>query len=602
MVRHLRSSPLPNRGWLPSVVDTNNFGWPEQPRSVEKTPAASQQWAIPFPTGITFWLLSLAGLVLPLIRINSRPAGDYNWEAYTVAGLLDFGRRPSTSILSINGGLMTDSGHSAVTVGPMWLTTTLFGTTFGSMRVAAVLLAGFAIPLVWLLGRELASDAVGLGAAILVGTSQVYLLYERTATNVGLSLTPALIGFLLLWRLVRPNGGRWWIPLVLFQVGLVADGYFYSPIRFLWPIACVLFLVESILRSGDRLRFLTCFLATIAILPLAIGLMMDGHRIQAVEAVENYYYGRGEQVFTFSNNPAEFVPFLHPASDSEREQLATESNGALTRRLIRINAKALGNLLVDRQTRPAITDYWNPHGRLYTVWLVPLFILAQVIFLWRFFRDPRARYLLALFWGFSLPLLLTSNVHIGRLIFVVPVLGVSCVLAGDIGVRWIGRRLLKARAAGFQLVLPLVVCLVIGIVGAVASLQDWFGTAFEPERAEVVAAKASRIMNAKPSVQLAYVFGDDSGWEIEHLRISVLEIDMAGSVRFIDVVDGESFGSGPVPLLFHGMLDRLKDPATVPGYCTNLYLLEPDAADSFRRITNPSAQAVCGRPLDYQVV
>ncbi len=90
------------------------------------------------------------------------------------------------------------------------------------MRFPIVLISALAVPLTWLFGRRLYSDAVGITAALLVLTSQVFLLYGRTGTVVGMSIGPALIGYLLLWMCVRrerPSDGSGW--LLLFQV--VAD-------------------------------------------------------------------------------------------------------------------------------------------------------------------------------------------------------------------------------------------------------------------------------------------------------------------------------------------------------------------------------------------
>src|ERR671914_2475760 len=75
--------------------------------------------ALPFWT--TFSLLYLFGAGLLAWRLGSRPESDYNWESYTLRGLIDFVHQPTWDVLRLNEGLMTDSGRSAVVVGPAWV-------------------------------------------------------------------------------------------------------------------------------------------------------------------------------------------------------------------------------------------------------------------------------------------------------------------------------------------------------------------------------------------------------------------------------------------------------------------------------------------------
>ncbi len=171
---------------------------------------------------------------------------------------------------------MTTSGESAVVVGPAWLGMTVFGNTWLGLRLPIIAIAALSTPLTWVLGRKLYSDALGLTAAALVATSQVFLLYGRTATMVGMSITPALIGFILLWLTIRPGDRRWMIWLVLLQVSLIANSYFYSPIRFLWLIALALLAVECVFRRGERTRFAISFAVTAFVIPIAIMLLRPG--------------------------------------------------------------------------------------------------------------------------------------------------------------------------------------------------------------------------------------------------------------------------------------------------------------------------------------
>ncbi|MDQ2684161.1 MAG: hypothetical protein M3Y37_11625, partial [Chloroflexota bacterium] len=148
---------------------------------------------------LVFNVLFAGALALLAWRLGSRPDFAYNWEAYTLRGFFDFVHQPTDDVLTLRDGLMTDSGRSIAVIGPAWIGETLLGTSWLALRLPIALIAALAVPLTWLFGRLLYSDAVGLCGAALVATSPVFLLYGRTATLVGMSLAPALIGFIVLW-------------------------------------------------------------------------------------------------------------------------------------------------------------------------------------------------------------------------------------------------------------------------------------------------------------------------------------------------------------------------------------------------------------------
>jgi hypothetical protein len=96
-----------------------------------------------------------------------------------------------------------------------------------------------------------------------------------------------------------------------------------------------------------------------------------------------------------------------------------------------------------------------------------------------------------------------------------------------------------------------------------------------------------------------YVFGDDGGYEIEGLRIAELEMLMSGYLRFVNLKSGVTHGNGPIPILYGAILPKLGEPDQIPGYCTNLYLVEPEGLQTFIETTDPVATATCGQPLIY---
>jgi len=555
----------------------------------------------PLPLAPTFALLYLAAVAMLAWRIGSRPDFSYNWETYTLRDLFTFVAHPSRDVLQMNDGLMTDSGRTATVVGPAWLGFKIFGQSWFGLRFPIVLISALAVPLTWVFGRRLYSEAVGITAALLVLTSQVFLLYGRTGTVVGMSIGPALIGYLLLWMCVRPSDRRWIGWLLLFQVSLILNSYVYSPIRFLWPIAVVLFAVEFLLRGGQRNRFLVSLIVTLAVLPLALSVLRPGPIESPVAAVEAYYKGRGEQIFQMAGTPSGVTPFLRNLTPEQQEQIAEESTNQQIRRLVRQNANDLFALLIDRDTRPAVTDFWNPHGRLYPRVLVPFFLVGMLSLLILFFFDPRARLMLALFWGYSLPMILTTQVHIGRLVFIVPLLAIICALPIGLIVRWLADRQPQHFRPAFHHWAAIAIGLMIAVVGTAPSMADW-ETPFPMQRMPLVADRIVELTRTPPTQQLVYVFGNLGGYEIETLRVAELRMELPGYLRFEDLTTGEISGTGPIPLIYGAVIPLLNQPDAIPGYCANLYLVEPNVLDQFHEASDATAQKACGQPLRFDVL
>ncbi len=351
-------------------------------------------------------LLYLGAALLLLVDLGGYPAAAYNWEVYSARGIWEFLAAPTLAYFAPTDGLMTDSGHTPLVVLPVVLSWRLAGANLLGLRLPIALLAALAVPLCWLVGRRLmGSWPAALGAALLA-LSTAFVVYGRTATIVGLSLIPALMTIWLLARaLEQPTATR----IALLQLALIGNDWAYAPIRFLWPIAGAAFVCEFVLRRGLRRHFALAALVTALVLPLFLyGVAIwtthatgDVARPQPAAVLRAYYNGRGEQVF---------------AEDSGLYDLA-----AITP-VVAHNAGDLLALFFDRDTRPALLDYWNPHGRLQPVLLVPFVLLGVGWMIVRARRASGARLLLIALVGFTLPILLTSNVHIGRLIYALPLL------------------------------------------------------------------------------------------------------------------------------------------------------------------------------------
>jgi hypothetical protein len=73
-------------------------------------------------------------------------------------------------------------------------------------------------------------------------------------------------------------------------------------------------------------------------------------------------------------------------------------------------------------------------------------------------------------------------------------------------------------------------------------------------------------------------------------------------LRFMDLTSNEQRGNGPIPLLYGAMLTRVGTPSEIPGYCTNIYLVEPDAVERFHAESDEVARSTCSRPLTISVL
>ena len=108
-------------------------------------------------------------------------------------------------------------------------------------------------------------------------------------------------------------------------------------------------------------------------------------------------------------------------------------------RLIRQNSKNLGNLLIDRHTRPAITDFWNPTGG-FTEGAGPIsdcgLDLARSSLLSRSQGTVAASPVFGIQPAHDPD---DPGAH-GRLIYIVPLIGIICALPVGLIARWLARR------------------------------------------------------------------------------------------------------------------------------------------------------------------
>ena len=267
---------------------------------------------------------------------------------------------------------------------------------------------------------------------------------------------------------------------------LVLGAYGYAPVRFLWPICVGILLLEAFLRWRDRPQRLRLFASALVLVVAMAGFItaLDfEHKHDPFVSVGYYYSGRGEQIANLIVNADTYNHMVGEAT-LPLNAAAAVSPAELAWNLLAKNMGDMTNLFLDRDTSPAPIDYWNPHGRLMPWWMLPLLLigLGRAVWLGRRRAGYRWRTLVLVFLGFTLPLLLTSQVHIGRLIFAVPLICLLAVLGvvtlTDFVARLIPRLLRRTPATdtarsegGVAFSLTCMALLAVGI--ALSTLQDY---------------------------------------------------------------------------------------------------------------------------------
>jgi 4-amino-4-deoxy-L-arabinose transferase-like glycosyltransferase len=562
--------------------------------------------AFAIPAGL--YVLTLAIL---LWQIGGHPGYVYNWEQYTSRDMLAFWANPSLDIFRPTDGLMTDSGTSPFIVLPLWLAFKVGGVGLTALRVPIALIAGLAVPLLWFVGRRLAGTPAATLAALFMALTPSYILYARTATLVGLSVTFALATTLLLWRVLQ-RPGSWW-GLVGLQALLCVNTYGYAPLRFFWPLSLALLAWELLWRRRDWRWFAPALLVTALVLPAMVIATRPAVRNatpqsrQPLKALELYYNAGGEQINNMNRRVDNYEPFLRDTTVRGEDGSVQASKLELARRLVAQNAADFANLLLDRGTTPALHDYWKPEGRLYTILLVPFFLLGLARVAWRCWRHLSDRVLLALFLGFGLPMLLTSRVHIGRLLFFLPFLLLIAALGATVVASWLARGLTAlARRAQPRCdpapihraaLVALSAMLVLGV--ARSAWRDYTVEPMPRKEARIVASLADLVpvVSARGGA-LVLVLDDGLSREIEELAAGEYQVTLYDQYQFIDLqtTGGPLSPSAGPPTLYYGNpmahLDRL---LALPNACMNLYYVAPPLAEQFAS-TAARLQASCGIP------
>jgi 4-amino-4-deoxy-L-arabinose transferase-like glycosyltransferase len=571
--------------------------------------------------------IGLYGLavVLLLVGLASHPGYTFNWENNTLQGLFPFVEQPSLTPFHVFQGLMTDGGSSPWVVLPAWVGFGVGGASLLTLRLPVALVAALAVPLLYILGRKLfgrlpdglrrLKEPVSVLAALLLALSPVYLLYSRTATAVGVSLVPALLTILALLRVLeRPD--LWWRVGALLGT-LVLGAYGYAPVRFLWPMCVGLLVLEAFVRWKDRAQRLRLFASALVLVLVMAGIItaLDfDHEHDPIISVGYYYAGRGEQIANLIVNADTYNHALGNTLVPVGEA-SSVSPGELAWNLIVKNAGDMANLFLDRDTTPAPVDYWNPHGRLMPWWMLPLLLvgLGWAAWLGRRRTGYRWRALVLLLLGFTLPLLLTSQVHIGRLIFAVPLIcllvALGVVTTADYALRVASYLVRRSRVAGLgssrRGLAFCLVCMAVLVGGvAVSTWRDYSVDMASTYEMEVTRLLMTQVDAAKArDGGVALVTNGMKMLTLEEINSNQYRLALRSLYRYYNIATGDvdprySFSDTRPPLYIGGLLDKLAKPDSVPGYCKNIYYVTPDLLPQFKELIAEHS-AECPAPIEY---
>jgi hypothetical protein len=583
---------------------------------------------------VALYLLA-AGLLL--FDLNRHPNFTYNWENNTLRGLYPFVEQPSLAPFKLLEGLMTDSGQSPWVVLPAWAGFGLGGPSLLWLRVPVALISAMAVPLLYFVGRRTKDDRrwtiddgrrsftfvlrpssfVPVVSALLLALSPVYLLYGRTATVVGVSLVPALLTVLALMGVLR-RPDLWW-RLVALLGTLVLGAYGYAPLRFLWPMCVGLLLLEAFLSRKERARrrrLVASAALLVVAMPAFITALDFDHGHDLVASVGHYYAGRGEHIASLIANAEEYERLVGADGQKIAPPVENMAWGLLAK-----NVADMANLFLDRGTAPALTDFWNPHGRLIPWWLMPLLAVGLLVAGWRGLRreEYRWRVLVLVFLGFTVPMLLTSQVHIGRLIFAVPFICLFAALGlgtiADCGLRIAdffarrreGRTSQPDRLPSTVYRLPSTVPAVV-LVAAVAwsTWKDY--TIVVPPTYEAVVTRILRARVGEVATRgggLALVTGTDERLTLEEIDSQQYRLMLRDFYHFYNLATGDvdvrRLGDTRPALYIGGLMDRLKEPEKVPQYCENVYYVAPDLVGKFEELIERHIE-MCPEPVLYKTL
>lgn len=343
--------------------------------------------------------------VLLFVKLNTYPKTLYNWENYSLASILQYQFNDKTATLQkylgATDGLMTDSGDTLATGLPVYLITSHFGYDLGWMRIWSASLTLLGIISFYLLIDKIFGYKISFLATFFFGTSQAFLLYGRTATNVGPTLLMEILAVSTIYYLLeKPDSLKLFITSIIL---ILVSYYFYAPIRFFTPILLLLIGRFMWLKLAVLVNKHQPLIATKSKRDLlAIGLIGVFGLIIAFHfkaQILHYYFARGEHLFANVLN----------------QPLTQTINQDMIITIIK-NSWFYLTMLFSLEARPVIIDFGNYYGQMINRFLVPFFIIGFTSTVIKVIKKNfKFSLLLGWFLLTGLPIIFTSNVHIGRL-------------------------------------------------------------------------------------------------------------------------------------------------------------------------------------------
>lgn len=401
---------------------------------------------------LVVWAL-IAVVLLPAFW--KTPDSLYNWEEYTVGGLLgtyrgeyrpDGGEVPYGMIyapwklleLSIpfNQGLMTDSYRVLLGGTPAAAAMRMFGVSLFSLRIYSVCMSLVAVVLfVWLV-RSLSPDRRVLASicGIVLAGAPVFLVYGRTGTDVGPTLTWAILILVLIARVFW--GKRRLMDALALGAAIGLSAYFYAVIR-LQVLALLFWLFAMLIMR----RFRPGLLRGLALVGgLILVLLPQLSKIEEVR--ESFLAGRGEQLIAMSESPDELRHFF--PDEPLNPPFSWNLRLRYIARYMQLNLANWYRLFCGIDLHSAVSDYWNPTGEVLPQFLLVLALVGAIVS-WRTLGFERASLLFVVFVSGACPSLMTNNVHAGRVLLALPAMIIWSGLAAMATAWWAGRILSAPR-------------------------------------------------------------------------------------------------------------------------------------------------------------
>jgi YD repeat-containing protein len=542
-----------------------------------------------WPALTALYLLAASALLMSW-PFGAHPDWAYNWEGYTAwrwATYWEPPTGPAVEIWAPTDGLMTDSGQGPLVGLPVAIGIALAGVGLEAMRVPVALLAAVSIPVLWLLGRRLFGPGPATLAALLMVTSPVFLLYGRTATLVGASLVPLLLSALALVRVLNAGtDDSWrWQREGLLAGSLMLGIYAYAPVRLIWPMAIGLLALAAIRNRARRGVLLRAALLCALVVPAATMAVeaLTAPKPDPLAAAMSYFHARGEQLVAMSDDPA-------AASEYLRTGGTVAFGWDAAARLVGQNMADISRLLLDRDTGPPPVDYWNERGRFWPWFFLPFAVIGAITTVRSWFLvsggQPARVVPLVLFLGLALPLVLTSRVHIGRLLPALPFALLLVAAGAWIVAGWIGglaRRVADGELGVARWVAPVLAGALL-VPAAVAARVD-METPLSPTRESLTAAiLADRYQDARERGGAVLVEDPALGDDIERVHAATYRLELDDAYRFVDLQrigeTSEGVTDARPTLFWRGALEALQA-AEIPRPCQRLWFVTPEIADEF---------------------